>query len=79
MRDSELGDYDALLAVATTGRAYAFLVPSTVQGVTGTQVDELRRNEIEPALRDGDWGGAAIAAANGLDRPPSSIRLAWCC
>ena len=28
MRTSELGDYDALLAVATTDRAYAFLVPS---------------------------------------------------
>ncbi len=72
MRASELGDYDALLAVATTGRAYAFLVPSTVQGVTGTQVDNLRHDQIEPALRDGNWSGAALAAANGLDRSSSS-------
>lgn len=66
MRTSDLGDYDALLAVSTTGRAYSFLVPPKVQGVTGSQVDDLRHNQIEPALRDGDWGGAAIAAANGL-------------
>jgi uncharacterized membrane protein YgcG len=66
MRSSDLGDYDALLAVATTGRAYAFLVPPKVQGVSGTQVDDLRHNQIEPALHDGDWGGAAVAAANGL-------------
>ncbi len=72
VRASDLGDYDALLAVATTGRSYAFLVPSTVQGVTGTQVDNLRRDQIEPALRDGNWSGAAIAAANGLDKSPSS-------
>src|ERR1700722_118432 len=34
---SDLGTYDALLAVSTTGRAYAFLVPSGVKGVTQTQ------------------------------------------
>src|ERR1700753_344076 len=66
MRTSELGDYDALLAVSTVARSYAFLVPPKVQGVTGSQVDDLRRNQIEPALHDGDWGGAAVAAANGL-------------
>src|SRR5437879_338276 len=47
IRDSDLGDYDALLAVSTTGRAYAFLVPSTVHTVTENQVDNLRRNQIE--------------------------------
>ncbi|MGB9303196.1 MAG: TPM domain-containing protein, partial [Mycobacterium sp.] len=71
-RLSEFGDSDALLAVSTTGRAYAFLVPSTAQGVNETQVDDLRRNQIEPALRNGDWGGAAVAAANGLNKSPSS-------
>lgn len=77
-RTSELGDSDALLAVSTTGRAYAFLVPSTVQGVNETQVDDLRRNQIEPALRNGDWSGAAVAAANGLNKSPSSS-IGWCC
>ncbi len=64
---NDLGDYDALLAVSTGGRAYAFLVPSAVKTVSATQVDALRRDKIEPALRNGDWSGAAVAAANGLD------------
>ena len=32
----------------------------------------MRRNDVEPALRRGDWAGAAVAAANGLERPSSS-------
>ncbi len=73
---SELGDYDALLAVATTGRAYAFFVPSAIKSVKASQVDQLRRTRIEPALHNGDWSGAAIAAANGLNTsPPSSGRV----
>jgi uncharacterized membrane protein YgcG len=67
---SDLRDNDALLAVSSTGRAYAFLVPSTVRSVKPSQVDDLRRTQIEPALRNGDWSGAAVAAANGLNRPP---------
>lgn len=72
MRASDLGDYDALLAVATNSRAYAFLVPSTVKSVNARQVDDLRRNKIEPALHNGDWSGAAVAAANGLNKSPDS-------
>jgi len=73
---SELGDYDALLAVSITGRAYAFFVPSAIKSVKAGQVDQLRRTKIEPALHNGDWSGAAIAAANGLDTsPPSSGRV----
>ncbi|KZS63048.1 TPM domain-containing protein [Mycobacterium ostraviense] len=71
-RSSELGNYDALLAVATVARSYAFLVPSTVPDVSAGQVEELRRNQIEPALRSGDWAGAAVAAADGLNKSPSS-------
>jgi predicted nucleic acid-binding Zn-ribbon protein len=72
VRSSNLGDYDALLAVATAGRAYAFLVPSQIKSVNAKQVDELRRNKIEPALHNGDWSGAAVAAANGLNASPGS-------
>ena len=71
---NELGEYDALLAVATTGRAYDFLVPSAVKSVSSTQVDTLRRDKIEPALHNGDWSGAAMAAASGLDVSPRSTR-----
>jgi TPM domain len=69
---SGLGDYDALLAVATTGRAYAFLVPSAIKGVNASRVDDLRRNKIEPALHSNDWSGAAVAAARGLDPSPGT-------
>jgi uncharacterized membrane protein YgcG len=65
MRASDFGSEDALLAVATTDRAYAFQVPPA-SGVSPGTVDELRRNEIEPALRRSDWAGAAVAAADGL-------------
>src|SRR6201999_3974699 len=48
MNTSDIGDNDALLAVSTTGRAYAFLVPATVRNVSQSQVDDLRRTQIEP-------------------------------
>lgn len=70
MRTSDFGDHDALLAVATTDRAYALLVPSAAAG--GVDVDALRRNQVEPALRDQQWAAAAIAAAQGLDGPAAS-------
>jgi predicted nucleic acid-binding Zn-ribbon protein len=65
---SDLGDFDALFAVATVDRSYAFLVPTRVQTISSRQVDDLRRNQIEPALHRGDWSGAAVAAANGLNQ-----------
>jgi uncharacterized membrane protein YgcG/predicted nucleic acid-binding Zn-ribbon protein len=71
MRASDFGSEDALLAVATTDRAYAFQVPPA-SGVSPSTVEELRRNEIEPALRRGDWAGAAVAAADGLGAPSTS-------
>ena len=77
IHESDLGTYDALLAVSTTGRAYAFLVPSGVKGVTQAQVDDLRHNQVEPALRDGDWSGAAVSAANGLNAKPNSSSRVW--
>jgi uncharacterized membrane protein YgcG len=75
---SDLGDFDALLAVATVDHSYAFLVPSRVQTITSREVDDLRRNQIEPALHRGDWSGAAVAAANGLEqRQESGPGRAW--
>jgi uncharacterized membrane protein YgcG len=79
MSISDLGSFDALLAVATQDRAYAFEVPSSVGGITSQQVDDLRRNKIEPALRANDWAGAAVAAATGLDATTKGkgSGLAW--
>nr|WP_231997181.1 TPM domain-containing protein [Mycobacterium sp. 1245111.1] len=69
---SDLGDFGAVLAVATVDHSYAFLVPRRVKTIDATQVDNLRRDQIEPALRRGDWSGAAVAAANGLNRDQQS-------
>ena len=65
---SDLGSEDAILAVATdpSQRSYAFLVSPAAAGGSSTKVDNIRRDRIEPALRNSDWTGAAVAAANGL-------------
>jgi hypothetical protein len=67
---SDISGQDAILAVATEERAYAFLPPTTASG--GFDVTSLRTNDIEPKLRQSDWAGAAIAAAQGLDPASSS-------
>jgi predicted nucleic acid-binding Zn-ribbon protein len=68
-RASDIGAQDAILAVATQDRAYAFLPPTEGEGF---DVTSLRRNEIEPALRQSDWAAAAIAAADGLNTTTTS-------
>ncbi|MHA3020835.1 TPM domain-containing protein [Mycobacterium sp. BMJ-28] len=67
---SDLGTYDALLAVAVTDRAYAFLAGGVA--ASNSEANTLRRNEIEPALHNGDWARAAISAAEGLNTNASS-------
>jgi len=63
---SDLSNEDAILAVATGQRSYAFLVPPATAGGSSTKVDSIRKDRIEPALKSSDWVGAATAAANGL-------------
>src|SRR5690625_2242201 len=75
-RLSDLGGQDALLAVATGDRSYVCLVSSAVRNLSSRQVDELRHNQIEPALHRGEWSGAAIAAATGLGRATTN-QIAW--
>lgn len=59
-------DQDAILAVATQDRDYALLAGTAI--LSNSAQSTLRRNDIEPALRQGDWAGAAKAAANGLKK-----------
>ncbi len=66
MRNSDLTGADALLAVATIDRSFAFQLSDAVEGVSSGEVTAIQRGNIEPALRGDDWGGAAVAAANGL-------------
>ncbi|RVW05552.1 TPM domain-containing protein [Rhodococcus xishaensis] len=63
---SGLGDRDALLAVATTARAYYFYTPPGLSEISSSDAQSIRQNSVEPALRQGDWSGAAIAAASGI-------------
>ncbi|MFC8591775.1 TPM domain-containing protein [Streptomyces atroolivaceus] len=59
-----LGQEDVLLAVATHDRQYAY---SADQGsrLTDAQLQDVANTAIEPALRQNDWAGAAVGAADG--------------
>ncbi|MFD3569988.1 TPM domain-containing protein [Streptomyces sp. NPDC058667] len=59
-----LGLDDVLLAVATHDRRYGYSADPGSR-FTQAQLDEVARTAIEPALRQNDWAGAAIGAADG--------------
>ncbi|MFG2339356.1 TPM domain-containing protein [Streptomyces yangpuensis] len=61
-----LGQDDVLLAVATGARQYAYSA-DVDSGFTERQLAEVARTAIEPPLRQNDWAGAAIGAANGYN------------
>lgn len=71
---SQMAENDALLAVATNTKLYTFSVPPQVQRPTPDELNSLRRNQIEPVLGAKDWSGAAVAAADGLDKFASSAK-----
>ena len=60
-----LGTNDVLLAVATDDRQYQLSVAPD-SALTDAQLQEIETVAIEPALRQNDWAGAAIAAAEGF-------------
>ncbi|ORW32632.1 hypothetical protein AWB91_11945 [Mycobacterium paraense] len=64
---SGMGDHDALLAVATNTKSYVFDVP----GLSATELNTLRSNQIDPAINAREWSIAAVAAADGLDKSAS--------
>lgn len=59
-----LGINDLLLAVATHDRQYGYSADPGSR-LTQAQLDDVAQTAIEPALRQNDWAGAAIGAANG--------------
>ncbi|MGK8525217.1 TPM domain-containing protein [Nocardia asteroides] len=63
---SGFGERDLLLAVATQDRAY-WLDGELPGGVGADELDNILIGEVEPALRDGRWADAGVAAADGLD------------
>ncbi|WP_343598959.1 serine/threonine-protein kinase [Mycobacterium sp.] len=66
-RANGLTDTDALLAVATDERRFSFRVPAAVARDMAIDVEAIRRDRIEPAVRRGEWPRAAVVAAEGLD------------
>jgi hypothetical protein len=64
-RLSDLGDRDALLAVATGDRAYAYSFPADPR-ISDSELTDVAENDIEPALSQEDWSGAVVGAATGL-------------
>lgn len=61
-----LGVDDLLLAVATHDRQYGYSADPD-SPFTQAQLDDVARTAVEPALRQNDWAGAAIGAADGYD------------
>jgi uncharacterized membrane protein YgcG/tetratricopeptide (TPR) repeat protein len=64
VRINGLGLNDALLAVATGDRQYAYSVDEEYP-LSDAQLAEVAAVAIEPPLRENDWAGAAIGAAEG--------------
>lgn len=58
-----LGVDDALLVVATEDRQYAWSVDDDFP-LSDEQLRDAARSSIEPQLRESDWAGAAIGAAD---------------
>ncbi|WP_147794812.1 TPM domain-containing protein [Cellulomonas sp. Y8] len=70
---SGLGRDDILLAVAVDDRRYQVSVDGDI-ALTDDALTRVEQDDIEPALRDDDWAGAAVAAAEGYERaanPPA--------
>jgi uncharacterized membrane protein YgcG len=65
---SAMGDHDALLAVATNTKLYTFSVPPQLQSITADELNSLQSNKIAPAVGAKNWSGAAVVAADGLNK-----------
>jgi hypothetical protein len=63
--DNGLGPSQYLLAVATVQRTY-YLSGASDGPVSIDQLGEIEQQLVQPRLGDGDWAGAAVAAASGL-------------
>ncbi|RPK58990.1 hypothetical protein EES43_19220 [Streptomyces sp. ADI96-02] len=63
-RRNGLGQDDVLLSVATGDRRYAYSVDAG-SPLTDARLRDVANTAVEPALRENDWSGAAIGAADG--------------
>ncbi len=72
---SELGRADVLLAVATKDRAYGYDTDNPT--FSDQDLETVDRTRILPALRNDDFAGAAIAAADGYGDIAEDDGLPW--
>jgi len=75
-RINGLGLNDALLTVATGDRQYAYFVDEEYP-LTDAQLAEVAAVAIEPPLREDDWAGAAIGAAEGYASALDGGGIPW--
>ncbi|WP_284439045.1 TPM domain-containing protein [Herbiconiux aconitum] len=64
---NQFGTNDVLLAVATEDRVYQLSVDQGFP-LSDDQLAAIETDDIVPALRDDDWAGAGIGAAQGIGR-----------
>jgi uncharacterized membrane protein YgcG len=69
---NSLGADDALVLVAMDDRTDFLWVSDGLTGITDDELDGIITTRLEPALRDGDPVGAAIAAVEGLGQANDS-------
>lgn len=69
---NSLGGDDALVLVAMDDRTDFLWVSDGLTAITDGELDEIITTRLEPALRDGDPAGAAIAAVQGLGEADDS-------
>lgn len=74
-RESGLGSEDVLLAVAVDQRAYGYSAPA--DEYSDEDLQRIDREYILPALRDEDWAGAAVGAAEGLRETAPGSGVPW--
>ena len=73
---SGLGTTETLLAVAVDDRKYGTSVPNE-HPISDSDFAKIETDEIEPALGNDDWAGAAIAAAEGYTDAAEGSGLPW--
>jgi hypothetical protein len=73
---NNLGDEDYLLAVAVEGRAH-YLSAADQASLSDDEVQRIALEVVEPELRDGDWAGAAIAAADAIGGDAGGGGAGW--
>ncbi|MET9199581.1 TPM domain-containing protein, partial [Gordonia sp. NPDC003585] len=75
---SGLGDHDVLLSVATEYQSYdLFPIDPNAVNLDQSDLDTIASDDVVPALKRGDWAGAGLGAANGIDTALEPSYTGW--